>query len=180
MNLIRYIPQLVEAGIDSIKIEGRMKSVFYAAMTTRSYRNALDAYYENPPNYIFNEKWAFDLEKTSHREFTTGFLFENHPVDSQVYETNSYIRTHSFVGKILEFDEGTGLAKIMQRNPLFKGEEIEVINTSGNDYKQVAEGMFDEKGDEVTSTPHAQMIYYMKLKEQTGVNSILVKKKSEV
>ncbi|MBN1624476.1 MAG: U32 family peptidase [Clostridia bacterium] len=180
LNLIRYIPELVEAGVDSIKIEGRMKSVFYAAMTTRSYRRALDEYYADSKNYIFDEKWAIDLEKTSHRDFTTGFFFDNHPIETQVYDTNSYIRTHSFVGKILEFNRGTGLAKIMQRNPLFEGEEIEVINTDGKDYKQLVSGMFDENGEEVISTPHAQMIYYMKMNEQTGENSILVKKKMEV
>ena len=180
LNMIRHIPELIKAGADSIKIEGRMKSVFYAAMTTRSYRNAIDSYYNDPQNYNFNEKWARDLEKTSHRDFTTGFFFDNPPDDSQVYETNSYIRTHSFVGKILEYDSGTGLARIMQRNPLFKGEEVEVINTAGEDFVQMAENMVDEEGCEVLSTPHAQMIYYMKMKEQTGINSILVKKKTEV
>ena len=180
LNMIRHIPELIRAGVDSIKIEGRMKSVFYAAMTARSYRRAIDEFYRNPDDYIFNEKWAEDLEKTSHREYTTGFFFDDKPKETQVYETNSYIRTHSFVGKVLMYDESTGTAMIMQRNPLFKGEEIEIINTDGNDYFQIAEGMIDENGDEVVSTPHAQMIYYMKMKEYSGVNSILVKKKTEV
>jgi putative protease len=180
LNLIRYIPELIDAGVDSIKIEGRMKSIFYVAMTTRSYRRALDAYYSDSKNYRLDERWALDLEKTSHREFTTGFFFDNKPKEIQVYDTNSYIRTHSFVGKILEYNRGTGLAKIMQRNPLFEGDEIEVINTDGEDYKQIMSGMFDENGGEVVSTPHAQMIYYMKMNKQTGINSILVKKKTEV
>lgn len=178
--MIRHIPELIKAGVDSIKIEGRMKSAFYAAMTARSYRRALDEYYSNPLNANFDEKWAIDLEKTSHRMFTTGFFFDNRPTESQVYETNMYIRTHSFIGKVLDYDRGTGLAKIMQRNPLFKNEEIEIINTIDEDYSQLAENMIDEKGGEVFSTPHAQMIYYMKMEKPTGINSILVKKKPEV
>ena len=178
--MIEHIPELFKAGVDSVKIEGRMKSVFYTAMATRSYRQAIDSYHSNPSAFNFNEKWLSDLEKTSHRQFTTGFYFNEGQVSSQVYETNMYIRTHSFVGKVLDYDRGTGVAKVMQRNPLFKGEEIEVLNIGGEDFIQNAEVMYDENGNDVTSTPHAQMIYYMKMNNQVGINSILVKKKTEV
>lgn len=177
--MIRHIPEMIEAGIDSFKIEGRMKSVFYTSMTTRSYRKAIDAFYKDPVGYKFDESWLKDLGKTSHREFTTGFFLTEGPADAQIYETNMYIRTHSFVGKVMDYDNDTRTARIMQRNPLFSGDEIEIINTDGEDWFQEARDMRDEKGKEVLSTPHAQMIYYMKMEKPVGVGSILISKKQE-
>lgn len=177
--MIEHIPELIEAGIDSFKIEGRMKSVFYTAMTTRSYRKAISAYYRRQEGQVFNKEWLDDLSKTSHRQYTTAFFFDNKPADSQIYETNSYIRTHSFVGKVLSYDTGTGLAKIMQRNPLFDGEEIEVVQPTGDDFTQKVENMSDGEGGQVLSTPHAQMIYYMKMKKIVVPGAIMMKRKSE-
>ncbi len=177
--MLNHIPELIEAGIDSFKIEGRMKSVFYTAMTTRSYRRAIDAYYGARGRQEYDPRWFNDLAKTSHREYTTAFFFDEKPEKTQIYETNTYIRTHSFVGKVMDYDEGTGLAKIMQRNPLFIGEEIEVVQPLGSDFTQKVKKMSDEDGAEVLSTPHAQMIYYMKIKEPVQAGALLMKKKAE-
>ncbi len=177
--LIKHIPELIEAGIDSLKIEGRMKGVFYNALTTRSYRKAIDAYYENPSDPEFDENLMFDLEKISHRKYSTGFFNEGEQ-GGQIYESSSYIRTHSFVGKILSYDRGTGLAKVMQRNPLFENEKIEIVQPNKTDFKQKAAGMIDQEGKILLSTPHPQMIYYMTMTNPVEPGALIVKEKREV
>lgn len=177
--MIEHIPELIEAGIDSFKIEGRMKSVFYTAMTTRSYRKAIDAYYMSGYGNAYDPAWLEDLSKTSHRKYTTAFFFDNKPDDAQIYETNTYIRTHSFVGKVIQYDKKNKVAEIMQRNPLFDGEIIEVIQPVLEDFTQKVKNMTDSEGGQVLSTPHAQMIYYMKMDKPVEIGSILMKKKSE-
>ena len=177
--MIEHIPELIKAGIDSFKIEGRMKSVFYAAMTTRSYRKAIDNYYSQSNGKVYDPNWLNDLSKTSHRKYTTAFFFDESPKETQIYDSNSYIRTHSFVGKVLEYDKETGIAKIMQRNPLFDGEEIEVVQPNGDDFVQKVENMINPNGDQIVSTPHAQMLYYMKMKNTVRPGTIFMKKKSE-
>ena len=177
--MIKHIPELIEAGIDSFKIEGRMKSVFYAAMVTRSYRKAIDSYYSQSNGKVYDPSWMTDLSKTSHRKYTTAFFFDENPKDTQIYDSNSYIRTHSFVGKVLEYDNETGIAKIMQRNPLFDGEEIEVVQSNGDDFVQKVENIINLNGERILSTPHAQMLYYMKMKKIVKPGTIFMKKKSE-
>lgn len=177
--LIEHIPQLIEAGVDSLKIEGRMKGVFYTALTTRSYRRAIDSYFENPEGYDLDRTLLEDLQKISHRKYTTGF-FKDGEKSGQIYESSSYIRTHSFVGKVLGYDVGTGLAKIMQRNPLFEKEEIEFVQPHMDDFRQKAVGMVDTEGEKIVSTPHAQMVYYMMTEKPVEAGAIMVKKKSEV
>lgn len=180
--MIEHIPELIEAGINSFKIEGRMKSVFYTAMTTRSYRKAIDSYF-NLNSHLGGQvpckSLYLDVSKTSHRQFTTAFFFNKNPEGTQIFDTNSYIRTHSFVGKVLEYDTGTGLAKIMQRNPLSFGDKIEIVQPNCDDFIQKASGMTDVNGEQVLSTPHAQMIYYMRMEKPVEANTILMKKKTE-
>ncbi|MDX1359148.1 MAG: U32 family peptidase [Clostridia bacterium] len=177
--MIEHIPELIKAGINSFKIEGRMKSVFYTSMATRSYRKAIDAYYDSGGGQVFDPTWLEDLAKTSHRKYTTAFFFDEKPHDAQIYDTNMYIRTHSFVGKVIDYNQGTGVAKIMQRNPLFDGDEIEIIQPSGKDFFQFVKNMTDEDGGQVLSTPHAQMIYYMKMDKPVEPGALLMKKKAE-
>lgn len=177
--MIEHIPELIEAGIDSFKIEGRMKSVFYAAMTTRSYRRAIDSYYIKAEGQVYNANWLEDLSKTSHRKYTTAFFFDNNPVDTQIYDSNSYIRSHSFVGKVLEYNKVSGIAKIMQRNPLFDNEEIEVVQPNEDDFIQKVKNMINTKGEHIISTPHPQMLYYMKMENTVEPGTILMKKKTE-
>ena len=112
-------------------------------------------------------------------EYNSAFFFDESPKETQIYDSNSYIRTHSFVGKVLEYDKETGIAKIMQRNPLFDGEEIEVVQPNGDDFVQKVENMINPNGDQIVSTPHAQMLYYMKMKNTVRPGTIFMKKKSE-
>ncbi len=98
--MIEYIPELVNAGVKSFKIEGRVKSSYYVATVIRSYRRAIDEYFKDPQNYIFREEWINEIKKASHRDFTTGFYF-NKPTDKdQVYTSSSYIREYDYVGLV--------------------------------------------------------------------------------
>jgi len=123
--LIEYLPELINAGVDSLKIEGRMKSVYYVAAVTRVYRAALDAYRQDPGNYQCDPEWPRELEKVSHRPYAAGFLFGRqealvHAADS------SYIRTADFLGLVLDHEEGNGCL-VQGRNRFHPGEELELI-----------------------------------------------------
>jgi len=174
--MIEHIPELVSAGIISMKIEGRMKSSFYVATVVRAYRQAIDAYYENPQGYVFNPEWLEEVSKASHREFTTGFYFEKPDEKGQVYNTSSYIRDYDFIGLVKSFDKASGVAEVEQRNRMFKGEEIEVVRPGGKSFKQRITGMKDADGNEIESAPHPQMTVYIPMDEEVEEYTILRRK----
>lgn len=160
--MIEHIPNIVDSGITSFKIEGRIKSAYYVATVVKAYRKAIDEYLENPKDYKFNPIWLEEIKKASHREYTTGFYFEKPTGNEQIYENSSYIREYSFVGMVLEYDEGTGIATIEQRNRFYVGDEIEVV--SPKDYfVQKVQSMKDSEGNEIDVAPHPQMIIKMKM-----------------
>ena len=174
--MIEYLPQIINAGVTSLKIEGRMKSAYYVATVVKAYRQALDSYYENGDNYKFNQKWLEEVSKASHREFTTGFYFEKPSSKCQIYNTSSYIRDYEFIGLCLEYDASTGIAKVEQRNRMFTGEEIEVVNPEGDYFVQTIESMKNIDGEEIAAAPHPQMIVYMPIKQEVVPYAILRRK----
>jgi len=176
--MIEHIPELIEAGVTSFKIEGRMKSSFYVSTVVRAYRMALDAYLNSPENYVFQRKWLDEVGKVSHRSFTTGFFFGKPGHESQNYKTSSYIRTWDFVGIVKSYDEKEKTAVIEQRNKINKGDYIEIMQPNGRDIMLKADNMRDMDGNLIDSTPHPQMIFSMKVPEPVEVNSIL-RKESE-
>lgn len=173
--MIEHIPELVAAGISSFKIEGRMKSSFYAAVVTKAYREALDAYWEDPQNYVFNKKWLEDLEKVSHRQYYTGFYYGD--PNKQVYENSSYIRNFDIVGLVKNYDEETKLATIEQRNKVFEGDEAEILRPVGGGFKVKFDDIRDLEGKKLEATPVAQMIYTIKSDEKLLENDMLIMKK---
>ena len=161
--MIEYIPELVKAGIKSFKIEGRVKSSYYVATVVRSYRMAIDEYFKDPDNYIFDKSWIDEIKKASYRDFTTGFYFGRPTEEDQVYTSSSYIREYDFVGLVLDYDENTKLATIEQRNRMFVGDEIEVFGPGRKHFTQIIEKMWDEEGNEIDVAPHPQQIVKMKM-----------------
>lgn len=174
--MIKHIPDLVNAGINSLKIEGRMKSSFYVAAVVKSYREALDAYFEEPENYVFQEKWLDNLLKVSHRAYYTGFYF-NDP-DKQVYESSSYIRDYDIVGIVRKLDETSGTAVIEQRNKAYEGDTAEVLRPEGDNFYIKLTDMHDEDGKKIESTPVAQMIYSIKTDKKLHEKDMLIKSKN--
>ncbi|MBN2852348.1 MAG: U32 family peptidase [Clostridia bacterium] len=175
--LIEHIDELIEAGISSLKIEGRMKSVFYNACTTRGYRFAIDAYYNDKENYQFDERWLDEVKAASHRQFTTGFYFDDDP-KAQIYTTSSYERDKIYVANVLEYDKKTKMAKLTQRNKISKGDVIEFMSPDGLDFTVIADEILDKNLEPIDSTPHAEMIYYLKV-DADVVSGSLVRKSKE-
>ena len=164
--MIEYIPELVKSGIFSFKIEGRVKSSYYVATVIRAYRMAIDEYYKDPENYVYNEKWLDEIKKVSHRDFTTGFYFDKPTEEAQVYTTSSYIRGYDFVGMVLDYDKESKIATIEQRNRLFVGEEIEIFGPGKEHFTQIINNMWDKDGKEIEVAPHAQQIIKIKMNEE--------------
>ncbi|KEI85402.1 peptidase U32 family protein [Clostridium botulinum] len=175
MCMIEHIPELVQSGIDSFKIEGRMKSSFYVATVVKAYREAIDAYFEDPENYTFKERWMDYLKKASHRAYFTGFYF-NDP-NKQLHESSSYIRTCDIVGIVKEFNEETMEAIVEQRNKLLDGDELEVLRPEGPIFKINITNMRDKNDKKIDSAPSAQMVFKVNTDKSLKENDILIKNK---
>lgn len=161
--LLEYIPNLIQAGVSSLKIEGRMKSSFYVASVVRAYRMAIDAYYQDPAHWTFNPIWLEEASKASHREYTTAFFTgSGEPADMQNYGTSSYIRGYDFVGLCGAYDAETGRILVEQRNKVSLGEEIEIVMPSGESFALCIQEMTDEAGEPIDSAPHAQMKFQIR------------------
>ncbi len=174
--LIEHIPTLIDAGIDSFKIEGRMKSVFYVGTVVRAYREAIDRYYEKKENYVYDSSWFEEIKTVSHREFTTGFYFNKPNNKDQNYLTSAYTRNYSFVGMVKDFDENTKIATVEQRNKVSIGEEIEFIGPNGYYSKQRLNVMMNENYENIESAPHPQQIIKIKVENEVRPNFMMRKK----
>ncbi|WP_434306045.1 peptidase U32 family protein [Clostridium botulinum] len=175
MCMIEHIPELVQSGIDSFKIEGRMKSSFYVATVVKAYREAIDAYFQDPENYTFKERWMDYLKKASHRAYFTGFYF-NDP-NKQLHESSSYIRTCDIVGIVKKFNEETMEAIVEQRNKVLDGDELEVLRPEGPIFKINIINMRDKNDKKIDSAPSAQMIFKVNTDKSLKENDILIKNK---
>lgn len=175
--MIEYIPDIVDSGITSLKIEGRMKSSYYVATVVKAYREAIDSYLREKENYKFNTKWLDELSKASHREFSTGFYFGK--PEKQIYGNSSYIRSHDIVGLVVDYDDNLKIATIEQRNRVFKGEEVEVLTPDSENYSIVLNEMWNEEGEKIDVAPHPQMIYKIKTEKPLKQYDMLVKEKED-
>lgn len=175
--MLEHIPQMVKAGITSAKIEGRMKSVFYVATIVSAYRRAIDAYFSDPAHYEFDPQWMRELEKASHREFTTGFYFNKPTAEDQNYQTSAYMREYSFIGMVKAYDAQTKMAVVEQRNKMVLGDEIEVFGPNREYFTQKLTVLQDEDGKPIASAPHPQQILRIKMDEPVAEKYILRKKK---
>ncbi|HOJ10586.1 MAG TPA: U32 family peptidase C-terminal domain-containing protein [Clostridiales bacterium] len=174
--MIEHIPEIIQAGVTSVKIEGRMKSSYYVATVVRAYRKVIDSYCNDPESYRFDPMWMEEISKASHREYTTGFYFKKPGAEEQVYNTSSYIRDYDFVGLVRNYDKATGIATVEQRNRMFNGEEIEVVIPGGEYFTQVIESMKNEDGENIDSAPHPQMTVYMPMAREVAEYAILRRK----
>lgn len=157
--MIEHIPELLEAGIKSFKIEGRMKSAYYAAVTANAYRMAFDKYMADPDNYEYDPAWLCELESVSHREYNTGYFFGNPILDANVCEYNGYLREKAYIAQALDYDSESGMATFIQRNKICVGDSVEVISPGKTGRAFTIEKMTDEKGCDIESAPHPSMIF---------------------
>ena len=168
--LLPYLQDVLNTGVDSLKIEGRMKSVHYVASVTKAYRDALDGYATHDGKYEPSAEEA-ELQKVSHREYTTGFFFGRPDGQAQNYKSSEYIQTSEFIGIVRSYD--AGYAKIEQRNHMEKGEEIEVFSPEGT-WKQRIDEMIDAQTSmPIDVAPHAQQMILMKMERPVSPYTIL-------
>lgn len=161
--MIEHIPAICEAGIDSLKIEGRMKTALYVATVARTYRKALDDYYESEEKYRANMEWyKSEIGKCTYRQFTTGFFFGKPTNETQIYDNNTYVNEYIYLGIAEEIRED-GLVRIEQRNKFCVGDTIEIMKPSGENVLVTVEGMYDADMNPVESCPHSKQLIYLKL-----------------
>lgn len=168
--LLEDIDKLIEAGIDSFKIEGRMKTAFYVATVIRSYRQAIDAYYEGNFTKEISEKYTNEIKKASHRYFTKGFLYGKPDSEAQIYTTSSYIRNYDFIGVVLEYDKESKIATVEQRNRFFLNDKVEIFGNSKDFYEFKIDNIKNLKGEniEVANRPKDKLLIKIDLPLEPG------------
>ena len=175
--MIDKIPDLVEAGVSSFKIEGRMKSMFYVATVVSAYRAAIDEYLADPDGYSFNPKHFEELCKASHREFTNGFYYNKPTDEDQNYITSDYTRDYSFIGLVGTHDESTGLTNVEQRNKFSVGDTVEIFGPRTPYYEEIITEMYNEEGEAIVSAPHPQQKLKIRFKRVPKEGFIMRKRK---
>lgn len=162
--MIEHIPELIDAGIDSLKIEGRMKTALYVATVARTYRKAIDDYQKDPQLYRKNMPWYLDqISNCTYRKFTTGFFFGKPDDSAQIYDSNTYVKDYTYLGIVGE--TGDGMCRIEQRNKFSVGETIEIMKPDGRNVEVTVERILNEEGGEQESAPHSKQVLYVKLSE---------------
>lgn len=174
--MIEHIPELMESGIDSFKIEGRMKTALYVATVARTYRRAIDDYKQSPELYKEHLPWYLDqISNCTYRQFTTGFFFGRPTDEAQIYDNNTYVKEYTYLGIVGERTK-EGLYRIEQRNKFSVGEEIEVMKPDGENRTVTVRRIVDEQGQEMESCPHPQQVLFIDLGEPLELYDILRRK----
>ena len=169
--MIRHIPELMESGINSFKIEGRMKSAYYAAVVTNTYRMAMDAY--TAGNYTFDERWQRELESVSHREYATGYYFTDSHEDANLTTQDGYIKEKAYLATVVGYDAVSGEAEFVQKNKFFQGDALELLTPGKTGIPLVAGTLFDQDHAPIESTPHPYMHFYMKMPFPVKIGDII-------
>ena len=177
--MIQYIPEILDAGIDSLKIEGRMKTALYVATVARTYRKAIDDYQKDPELYKKNMPWYLEqISNCTYRQFTTGFFFGKPDETTQIYDSNTYVKNYIYLGTVEERD-ARGFAKIEQKNKFSVGETIEIMKPDGRNISALVRGIYTEEGESQESAPHPKQILYIDLDGEVEQYDILRKKEAE-
>ncbi len=172
LNLLPYIKDVIESGVDSLKIEGRAKSVHYVAGAVKAYRQAIDAYFADPDNFSVKKPWAEELQKISHRRYWGGF-FADKEENGQIYESSSYERSVVFGGIVRGYDEQTGLYWAEQRGRLAIGQKIEILTPAGENFTQDLDDMRNEDNLPIEVAPHPKEKIKIRLKEDAAPLSLI-------
>ena len=171
--MIEHIPDLAESGIDSLKVEGRMKTALYVATVARTYRKALDDYFEDPKKYEANMEWyKEEIGKCTYREFTTGFFYGKPSSDAQIYNSNTYVKNYTYLGTVESIDEN-GRSVFEQKNKFTVGEMIERMKPDGTNVSLKVIGIFDEDGNAQESAPHPKQMLHVVFDGETEPQDIL-------
>ncbi|MGN7357921.1 peptidase U32 family protein [Paenibacillus sp. SAF-054] len=174
--MLEHIPDLIEAGIDSFKIEGRMKSIHYVATVVNVYRQAIDAYFEDPENYELKQEWLDELHKAANRPLNTGFFYDIPDHEDHIYEPEDKAAPYDFAGLVLEYDETSRMAVIQQRNYFKQGQEIEFFGPNGTFFKQTVTEMWDDEGQPLEAARHPLQRIHMRVDHPVAYFDMLRRK----
>ncbi len=173
--MLEYIPELVRAGVNSFKVEGRMKTALYVATVARTYRRAIDDFFEDPVKYESNKvSYMEEIKKGVNRQFTTGFFFGKPTHEDQIYDSNTYEKEYTYLGTISR--EKDGLGELEQKNKFSVGESIEVIKPDGSTFETIVKRITDDQGNDMESCPHPSRIIYVDLGIKLNPYDILRRK----
>ena len=171
--MIDHIPEILESGIDSLKIEGRMKTALYVATVARTYRKAIDDCLQSRELYEKNLPWYREqISNCTYRQFTTGFFYGKPDENTQIYDSNTYVKEYTYLGIVGEVTED-GLYRIEQRNKFSVGEEIEIMKPDGENIVTRVQQILNEDGEEQESAPHPKQVLYIRLDQKAEHYDIL-------
>ena len=173
MSMIHHIPDLCEAGVESLKIEGRMKSIHYVSTVSSVYRQAVDSYCEDPDNYVLKQEWIDELWKISQRELCSGFYYDVPTENEQLFGERRRNPEWDFVGEVLSYDENTKIATIRQRNYFRVGDELEIYGPNMKHFRQKLEKLWNEDNEPVEEGNQAMFIYKMKVEHEVKPNDLI-------
>ena len=177
--LLPHVPELINSGLDSFKIEGRMKSVHYVATVIKVYRDAIDTYMANPEKFSIKTEWLDELQKISHRAYTTGFYFNKTTENDQIYASSSYDQTYDFVGLVKNYNASTKMAVVEQRNNMKVGQEIEIMQPQQSNFSQEITEMIDMDGNPISTAPHPQQLVTIRMTNPVREYAMLRRKVKE-
>jgi putative protease len=163
LSMIEYIPTMIESGVDSFKIEGRMKSIHYVATVVNAYRQAIDAYFADPEHYTLKQVWVDEIHKAANRPLNTGFFFDAPDHEDHIYEPEEKAIGFDFIGLVVGYEGDTGFALIEQRNHFKPGQEIEFFGPGGTHFKQTVNAIWSEEGQELDAARHPLQIVKIKV-----------------
>ena len=170
--LLPYLDKVIESGVASLKIEGRMKSVNYVAGVVKVYREAIDSYFENQKNFTIRAEWIEELDKVAHRPYTSGFFISD-GAPTQIYDTSKPKRSSEFLGIVREFDSEKMVATIEQRGKFELNQNVEFFQPHGKTFQQKILAMYNEDGKEITAAPHAQQIVKIPVTQAVEIFSLM-------
>lgn len=176
LNMIHHIPEMIEAGVGSFKVEGRMKTALYVAVVARTYRQAIDDYYAGEKLYQSRDRQEYydrEISACTYRQFTTGFYFDKPDADAQIYDNNTYVKNRVYLGIIEEITE-RNLLIIRQKNKFCVGDKIEIMLFDGANKTVTVEGIFDEKMIPMESAPHPKQLLYVRVDDMEGIKTGMV------
>lgn len=177
LSMIEHIPDLIQSGIDSLKIEGRMKSIHYVSTVVNVYRKAVDSYCQDPENYQLQQEWVDELWKAAQRELATGFYYGTPTENEQLFGKPRRIPQYNFVGQVMDYDPQTQIATIQERNKFVVGDTLEFYGPGMRHFTQVVEKIWDEEGREIEEAIHPMMICKLKVDQPVEIFDMMRKQK---
>ncbi|MEG0255706.1 MAG: U32 family peptidase [Vagococcus sp.] len=177
MAMIEHIPDLIQNGVDSFKIEGRMKSIHYVSTVANVYKAAVDSYMEDPENYVCKQEWIDELWKVAQRELATGFYYQTPSEDEQLFGKRRKIPVFKFIGEVLDYDKETKIATIRQRNHFRVNDDIEFYGPGFTHSHQIIKEMWNEDGEAIEKAPNAMMIVKMPVENPVKPGDMIRKRK---